>query len=310
MPSDLIKTNVIVAIFLLISMGFLPSIQIQSVQAAQEQRYFEISVEMCGVNDSGSTTVRLTKEQYSLLRQYLSEFQNRFNRTTTWEEAIPLYNEFVVKLAAFDLLPEGMTIRRAQSLMLQGLQRYAPVATVTTVSQNESDAGYNIGCLVSGEVHQALSYFVPLFSPLATAYLLLTLIIAIRLAIFEFVNSHIIPYWWWYWGGYRPDPWLVQSLYPIQEELKDLITSYLFWALNNPLSLCTRVLFIGDTGTGRIRTLGLLGVKQWDGELTGIIPPFNDAVIGFFGFKFANVGDNSFFFTGSALAVGVGYHET
>jgi hypothetical protein len=310
MPTDLVKTKVIVAVFLFLSVGFFPSIQIQSVQATQEQRYVEMRSEMCGVSDSNAKTVKLTQEQYNLLRQYLSEFQNRFNRTTTQEEAIPLYKELAVRLAEFNLLPSGMTVQRAQTLMLQGLQRYTPVARSTTVSQNESDAGYNIGCLVSGEVHQALSYFVPVFSPLAAAYLFLALIIAIRLAIFEFVNWHIIPYWWWYYGGYRPDPWLVQYLSPIQEELRDLTTRYLFWALNNPLSLCTRVWFIGDTGTGRIRTLGLLGVKQWDGGLTGIIPPFNDAVIGFSGFKFANVGDNSFFFTGSALAVGVGYHET
>lgn len=303
----MVKGNVLFIIFLLISIGFIPAIQIQSVKAIQQQHYVTIKTEICGSNNFGNTTVRLTQEQYCLLRQYLSDFQNRFNMTTTPEEAIPLYETLVIRLAELNLLPEGMTVQHAQTLMLHGLRGYQTIDASLPVFENWSDAGYNVGCLVSGEVHQVVSYLAPVLLPMAAAYFFLFLLIFIRLSIFEFVNYHIIPDWYWYWHGSRPEPFFVQLFYPIMEKLHDTIREYLYRSSNNPFALGTRIHFVENLGTGRIRTLGLLGEKQWDGDLTGIIPPFNDAVIGFSGFKFANVGEDSFFFIGSALAVGVGY---
>ncbi|MBN1280895.1 MAG: hypothetical protein JXA00_04520 [Candidatus Thermoplasmatota archaeon] len=308
MPSGVIKASVLVVLFLLVSLNFFPNIQIHSTIAAEEQGFVEIQSEVCGVSDSSTKTVKLTQEEYCLFQQYISEFQSRINTTTTLEEAIPLYKNLAVKLAEFNLLPRGITVQRAQALMLRSLRTYQPMNTSASIFENWSDAGYNVGCLVSGEVHQVVSYFAPVILPFATAYIALFLFILVRLGVFHFVNQYIIPDWYWQWHS-RPEPLLVQLLYPISEKIDDFINHYLYTASNNPFALCTRIHFVKDQGTGRIRTLGLLGEKQWDGDLTGIIPPFHDAVIGFSGFKFANVGEDSFFFIGSALAVGVGYRK-
>lgn len=306
---NLNKGSVMFTIFLFISVSFIPAIQTQPVKVIQKHSYVEIKTEVCRGSNSSSTTLKLTKQQYNLLRHYISDFQNRFNMTTTQEEAISIYETLVVKLAELNLLPEGMTVQNAQNLMLHYLTDYQTIHTSLPVFDNWSDAGYNVGCLVSGEVHQVVSYLAPVFLPMAAVYFFLFLLILIRLSIFEFVNFHIIPDWYWEWHGRRPEPFLIQLFYPIMEKLDDNIREYLYRSSNNPFSLCTRIHFVEDLGTGRIRTLGILGEKQWDGDLRGIIPPFNDAVIGFSGFKFANVGEDSFFFIGSALAVGVGYRD-
>jgi hypothetical protein len=304
MPPYLVKVNVIFAIFLLISVVFFPSIQIQSVKAVYEKDYVDLMAEICGINDVDSRTVRLSKEQYNLLQQYLFEFQNRFNNATTLREALPLYKELVIQLATFDLLPKGMTIQQALNRMLQGLGGYKTVNQPATLPQNTADSGYNIGCLISGELHHVLSYFVPVVLPLAAAYLLLFLLFFSRLAVFEFITALFFP---WYWR--RPDPFILDVLTILMDKLQKSFVSYFTWTAYSPGAFFSRIRFIENMGTGRVRTIGLLGVKQWDGNLKGIIPPINDTVIGFTGFKLANIGGESFFFTGCALAVGVRYRD-
>ena len=301
MPTNLAKASVIFTIFLFISSVFIPCIQIQSIKAVQEQGYVDIRSEMCGVCDSGDQVVRLTREQYRLLQQYLSEFQNQFNSTTTCVEAIPLYKDLVVELAAFNLLPKGMTIQHAQNLIIQGLGMYQTTTLPMTLSQKPANSSYNIGCLISGEIDHALSYFVPAVLPGAVAYLLLLCLYEVRYNIF----TH---YPWDYWHR-PPYPPVLDTLLTLMDQIRLIFREYYSWTSSNPFAVFNRIRFIDTFGTGRIRTVGLFGVKQWEGDLKGIIPPFNDIVIGFTGFRISNIDEQRIFFTGSALAVGVGYSD-
>jgi hypothetical protein len=104
------KSRVIIAILLFVEIAIIPNIPSSVVKATTEDASVEVTAQACGINGFGNTTVKLTKQQYQNLKQYLVDFRSRLNQTTTKEEAVPLFKETVVELNTYGLLPKGMTV--------------------------------------------------------------------------------------------------------------------------------------------------------------------------------------------------------
>ena len=111
------KSLVITIIFLFIGVTVAPSINQSVVKASNDNDLVEVTTQACGIKGYGYTTVKLTKEQYQNLEQYIVEFRARLNQTTTKEEVIPIFKEAVVELDKYGLLPRGMSVERAQRLV-------------------------------------------------------------------------------------------------------------------------------------------------------------------------------------------------
>jgi len=110
------KPIVIGVILLFISVAVAPSINSSVIKTSDD--LVEVTSQACGIQGFGNTTVKLTKEQYRDLEQYLVEFRARLNQTTTREEAVPIFKDAVVKLKKYGLLPKGMSIEQAQKLII------------------------------------------------------------------------------------------------------------------------------------------------------------------------------------------------
>src|SRR4030042_1592503 len=111
------KGLVVSVILLFIGVTIAPSINFTVVKASQDDDLVEVTTQACGIKGFGNTTVKLTRQQYQNLEQYLVEFRARLNQTTTKEEAVPIFKEAVVELDKYGLLPEGMSVERAQRLV-------------------------------------------------------------------------------------------------------------------------------------------------------------------------------------------------
>jgi hypothetical protein len=140
-------------IFLFIGVAVAPSINSSLVKASDG--LVEVTSQAYGISGFGNTTVRLTKQQYHDLEQYLVEFRARLNQTTTREEAIPIFRDAVVELNKYGLLPKGMTVEEAQNFVVR---RYVDskgtllerMAHNNHFTQNEVD---NRLCLVVGNTN-------------------------------------------------------------------------------------------------------------------------------------------------------------
>jgi hypothetical protein len=112
----------------------------------------EVTSQACGIQGFGNTTVKLTKQQYNDLEQYLVDFRAGLNQTTTREEAVPLFKDAVVELNKYGLLPKGMSVRAVQGLIVnrfQFVQQFAePDDNKNHVS---SDVKENRNCLITGK---------------------------------------------------------------------------------------------------------------------------------------------------------------
>jgi hypothetical protein len=107
-------------ILLFIGVTIAPTINFNIVKASNDNDLVEVTTQACGINGFGNTTVKLTREQYQNLEQYLVDFRARLNQTSTREEAVPIFKEAVVELNKYGLLPKGMSVEKAQRLMTGG----------------------------------------------------------------------------------------------------------------------------------------------------------------------------------------------
>jgi hypothetical protein len=240
------KWLVVGIILLFISVAVAPSINFTVVKAFQENDLVEVTTQACGILGYGNTTVRLTKEQYQNLEQYLVGFRARLNQTTTREEAVPLFKEAVVELQKYHLLPGGMSVMQAQSLVV-GSYLDSPVLRKLPemVTKKTSNTLTNTLCLVAG-----LTDDTQIFSLLLWSWIF----VANHQDIFYLLFQH--PYFF-----------LVMcfSLFGI------LMFDYI-----RPVMAWSTIYILG--GNGSLFTLGLDGMKQHRGYLLG-------EIIGFSGIK-------------------------
>jgi hypothetical protein len=114
------KPLVIGIIFLFLGVAVAPGINFTVVKASNNNDLVEVTSQACGIQGFGNTTVKLTREQYQNLEQYLVDFRARLNQTTTREEAVPIFKDAVAELNKYGLLPKGMSVERAQRLVTMG----------------------------------------------------------------------------------------------------------------------------------------------------------------------------------------------
>jgi len=145
------KCLIVSVILLFIGVAIAPSININIVKASNDNDLVEVTTQACGINGYGNTTVKLTRQQYQNLEQYLVEFRERLNKTTTREEAVPIFKEAVVELNKYGLLPKGMSVEQAQQFVAGRYEkiRFNHLIEKTSVRNQMGDSNNsNYLCLV------------------------------------------------------------------------------------------------------------------------------------------------------------------
>ena len=137
-------------ILLFIGVAVAPSINLNVVKASNDNDLVEVTTQANGIQGYGNTTVKLTREQYQNLEQYLVEFRARLNQTTTREEAVPIFKDAVVELDKYGLLPKGMSIERAQHLVTFGSR----IKHTPTLFKKLNQSSINYDCLFTAILYQ------------------------------------------------------------------------------------------------------------------------------------------------------------
>ncbi len=142
---DMNKILTVIVIFFCVGVAIAPSINTSVVKASQDDDLVEVTTQACGIKGYGNTTVKLTREQYQNLEEYLIEFRARLNQTSTRAEAIPIFKEAVVELDRYRLLPKGMSVERTQRFVTKSYDKQVKI-----VDSLNRDPDANYFCLVSG----------------------------------------------------------------------------------------------------------------------------------------------------------------
>ena len=266
-------------ILLFVGVTIAPTINFNTVKASTDDDLVEVTTQACGIQGYGNTTVKLTREQYQNLEQYLVEFRARLNQTSTREEAVPLFKDAVVELDKYGLLG-GLSVESAQRVVNGQIygKKYNHLFSKMYPLENQSQLNYL--ALVSGNVSGA-----PFMAPVL-------LILTYMLWNTPFKNDLLWLIFWLISVILIPVNAIYNNVLPIPFAfLKNI------FMFNDPWHDCT----------GYVQTFGLLGKKSYEGTLDGVLPPDSQSgIFGFTGIKI-HTGTNiyDYFFLGSALAVGM-----
>ena len=114
--NPLLIKNMAIGIFVVfICIAVVPSLQIYGVKASTDTSSIQITIHACGIRGMDTHTVSLTTQQYLRLEQYLHSLECQINETATPEEIVFRYNEAIVQLDAFGLLPKAVLLTRTGS---------------------------------------------------------------------------------------------------------------------------------------------------------------------------------------------------
>jgi hypothetical protein len=142
-------------ILLFIGISVAPTINFQVVKASDND-FVEVTSQACGIKGYRDTTVKLTREQYQDLEQYLVEFRAQLNQTSTREEAIPIFKDAVLELDTYGLLPRGMSVENAKNFLAVINQEYCNFEKMNIFSKfpKASSRINNIFCFVVLHISQ------------------------------------------------------------------------------------------------------------------------------------------------------------
>jgi hypothetical protein len=234
-------------ILLFIGVAFGPSINFSVVKASNDNELIEVTTEACGIKGFGNTTVKLTRQQYQDLEQYLVFFRAKLNQTTTQEKAIPIFKKAVVELNKYGLLPKGMSVEQAQRLVIHDthehiFQSWGPFEKL------------NFFALIAGHLNN--SFFHPLFSDF-----IMTGIGAFFIFLFCFIHKFFPEYT----NNFIIFFILVMNFYQL---IIDFYNQYI------PFSLYCLVRPESGNFSGWVTSVGILGFRLWSGDLMGEIDGF------------------------------------
>ena len=289
-------------ILLFVGVAVAPSINFNVVKASNDNDLVEVTTQACGIKGFGNTTVKLTRQQYQHLEQYLVDFRARLNKTTTREEAVPIFKEAVVELNKYGLLPKGMSVEQVQKLAI-GQNQINNLAKLQGKLLNNRLASLNINS----------NYFSLIAGVTSITFImeLLTLICLVPspigfLLMYSFAReNHLI-----LWGiaAFILFPSLLLGL------MSYLLPGTLFSVIALGMILLPIVPDVPPEyfpSYGWVYSFGIAGVKSWIGPFYGNIftipfffSEFFIGIIGFTGIKIVLPG-HCFYF-GSALSVNIG----
>jgi hypothetical protein len=296
---DMKKLRAIVIIFLFLSVTIAPSINFTVVKASTDDELVEVTTQACGIQGYGDTSVKLTRQQYRDLQQYLGEFRARLNQTTTKEEAVFLFNEAVLELDKYRLLPKGMSVEQAHRLVIVGYQNILAMSRYKTrLSDYQLSNNSNFFCLITGEtnVTRLHGYFETGCS--ALSYFLLVLYMFTKEPV---VLLNII---------FRLET--IRNLYHKINSIRIIGTGNIAFGTCSDTGGHIPPFYHYEPAVGWITTQGLLGKKSWNGSFYGRLLPlatfdsyetiYYTGAIGFLGIKLKQ-GHEKLFFLGSAFHV-------
>jgi len=257
---DMKKILAVSVILLFLGVAVAPSIN-HGIVTASDNDFVKVTSQACGIKGYEDTTIKLTREQYQDLEEYLVEFRARLNQTSTREEAIPIFKEAVVELDKYGLLPRGMSVEKAQKFVIGKYPKI--VDNIIREKSISSDIYNNLLCLIAGRGKE--------------------------IGVLEFLG--II---WYIFYGMGLFPYLVFLLLKEKTHLFN-IPCILFGLIVLTIEkigtrlwnyLDKRLMVFGSDifywrgySNGWIHTFGLLGNKNISGDFEGVLPYYK--VLGF-----------------------------
>ncbi|MCX6671911.1 MAG: hypothetical protein NTX92_08335 [Euryarchaeota archaeon] len=142
-------------ILLFVSFSALPIIDVHIVKAYNNNDLVEVTTQICDAAGENSQIIQLTKEQVQEVKTIFNELKNSLSTAASVEETQRIFNDTIIELNRYNLLPKGMSIEHAQRLVNQVSTNQKRITSLKILSQKfqaETAAGtiQNSFCSIAG----------------------------------------------------------------------------------------------------------------------------------------------------------------
>ncbi|MCX6663172.1 MAG: hypothetical protein NTZ75_02885 [Euryarchaeota archaeon] len=93
-----------------------------------------MTTQACGVKGDNNHTVQLTKRQVRDVQRVFDDLKNRMSTAVSMEETQRIFNDTIVSLSRYNLLPTGMSIELAKRLVTRASQNQKLETFLTKIS--------------------------------------------------------------------------------------------------------------------------------------------------------------------------------
>ncbi len=267
------KTLTFGIVLLFIGVAFAPSFYADVETINEQNELIELTVEFYGLDKTDSHQVTVTREDSDKLDSLFNEFKNKLNETNSIEETIIIYEWAIDELNKLGLLGD-LSVDEAKKLVTGGFYYKEFNELFNTYRNTEIELeNLNFLCLISGETTEN-DFTGPINSLIARTLYFLVFI----KDIFDVI------------------PIIFLMTFPI------IIQSIIHFKY--PFSIYNTITYGQTVGltrmdyysSGWVKTLGLLGYKEWQGKIIGYFIPIStllstrySGVIGFTGIHICDV---------------------
>jgi len=149
------KGLTVTVILLFINVAFAPSISINMTKASKDNDLVEVTIRSCDPKEDKIYTVQLTKRQIREVQRIFDELKNHLSISTSMEETLRIFNDTIISMSRYNLLPNDMTIEQAKRLVANANQNQkikSLLQKISTKLQANAKAGtiQNSFCLIAG----------------------------------------------------------------------------------------------------------------------------------------------------------------
>jgi hypothetical protein len=152
----MLKNCITVGVVLLfVGVAIAPSINFTVVNASENNELVEVSIQAYGIDADIDRTVHVTKQQAQEVKTVFDALKSRMSAAGSLEETQSIFNETIVSLSRYNLLPRSMSIEQAKRLVTSAGQNQKVMTLLRKIStkfQSESPAGtiQNQLCYIAG----------------------------------------------------------------------------------------------------------------------------------------------------------------
>jgi hypothetical protein len=149
------KVDAIGIIFLLFGIAFIPSIAINNVTASNDNNLVKVTTEVYDSTKDYTFTILVTQRQSREIQHVFDELKNRLSSIDSMEETQQIFNDTIVSLNSYNLVPPDMNIEQAKRLVnsINQNQKLIPFPQkMSTKFQTVATAGtiQNSCCYIAG----------------------------------------------------------------------------------------------------------------------------------------------------------------
>ena len=294
---------------LFLGLAFAPSIH---ANISKESELVEITTEVCGLPGQKPQTVQLTKEDAEAVDRLFDEIKLKLDNVESREDTVEIFNKAVVELDKYRLLG-GLSVEEAQKLVTGFYQNPRIIYILEKLNPKPLDENLNAFCLIVGRASN--TFDLGLISLASVGAIILNAMAYNTIYFFLMETS---------FGQFLLEkfPIFFWLLFGIDGVLAWFLMLFLASSFFSPLKaggFTTFGIFYEDDlnppdyfpAEGNILTVGLNGIKSWDGTFYGqvlsvpiIYCTYYLGAIGFTGLRIGGwFGNKDTFYLGSALWV-------